>query len=88
MSYRPETVVRILLALAGLFGALFAPWWVPLICMILLSLRYPAWEVPLTGLLMDLVWLPSGGHFAIPLFTILGIIIVWLAAPLRRQLLL
>jgi hypothetical protein len=88
MSYHLETPVRLILALAGFFGVLFAPWWVPLVCMILLSLRYAAWEVPIIGLCMDLVWLPSGGHFAIPVFTLLGIIIVWSASPLRRQLLL
>jgi hypothetical protein len=88
MSYRPETLVRILLALAGFLGAFFAPWWVPFICMILLSLRFSAWEVPLIGLCVDLLWLPSGTHFALPLFTLLGIALVWAASPLRKQLLL
>lgn len=86
MLYRSEKTVRICVALAGFFGMLFAPWWVPLICMVLLSLRYAAWEVPIMGLCMDLLWLP-GGHLTIPIFTVLGIIIVWVASPLRRQLL-
>jgi len=88
MWYHPEKFVRTFLALAGFLGALFAPWWVPLGCMILLSLRYSAWEVPLIGLCVDFLWLPSGGHFMVPVFTLLGIIIVWAASPLRRQLLL
>jgi hypothetical protein len=88
MSYRPETIVRVLLSLAGFFGVLFAPWWFVLACMILLSLRYAAWEVPLIGLFMDFVWLPTSGHIAVPVFTLLGIAIVWIASPLRKQLLL
>ncbi len=88
MLFRLETSTRVALALAGFFGVLFAPWWVPLSCMILLSLRYAAWEVPLIGLLLDFLWLPSGEHFAVPIFTLLGIIVVWAASPLRRQLLL
>lgn len=88
MSYPLETAARIVIALAGFLGALFAPWWVPLACMLLLSLRFPAWEVPFIGLLVDFLWLPSGGNFAFPLFTILGIAFVWLAHPLRRQFLL
>ncbi len=88
MWYRTENTVRVCVAVVGILGAIFAPWWVPLICMTLLSLRYAAWEVPFTGLLMDLLWLPSSGHFALPLFTLFGIGIVWLAIPLRRQLLL
>jgi len=88
MFYRPDTFVRVCVAIVGFAGVLFAPWWVPAICMLLLSLRYAAWEVPLIGLCMDFVWLPSGAHVAIPLFTILGVMVVWLASPLRRQLLL
>ena len=80
MSYHLETLVRVILALVGFLGVLVAPWWVPLM--------YAAWEVPLIGLLMDFVWLPSQGHFAIPVFTLLGIIMVWLASPLRKQFLL
>ena len=79
-----RTSVRILIALLGTLGVLFAPWWVPLLCMIVLSLRYPAWEVPLIGLLMDLVWLPATG-LELPLFLIGGILIVWICAPLRSQ---
>jgi hypothetical protein len=87
MSYRLETLVRVLLAATAVVGVFFAPWWVPALCMLLLSLRYPAWEVPLIGLLMDLVWLP-GAHVALPLYMIFGIVVVWAASPLRRQLLL
>lgn len=87
MWYRSEVSVRVLVALAGFLGVLFAPWWVTPVCMVLLSLRYAAWEVPLMGFCMDCLWLP-GGHFSVPVFTILGIVVVWFASPLRRQLLL
>ena len=79
-----ETKIRLLIAGVGLLGAFFAPWWVPLICMLALSLRYPAWEVPLIGLVVDMLWLPGDG-FHYPVFTLVGIVFVWLCAPLRAQ---
>ena len=88
MLYFPYKTVRICFALVGFCGVLVAPWWVPLACMVLLSLRYAAWEVPLMGLLTDLVWFSHGGFFAFHIFTVLGIALVWLAYPLRRQFLL
>jgi hypothetical protein len=87
MSSPLEKYVRIALALIGIIGALFAPWWLAVTCMVLLSLRFPAWEVPFIGLTIDLLWLPGDG-FHIPVFTLLGILLVWLASPLRRQFLL
>ncbi|MBI5457158.1 hypothetical protein HY971_00310 [Candidatus Kaiserbacteria bacterium] len=82
--YPSATSIRVILALIGFLGIFFAPWWVPLICIIALSLRYPAWEVPIIGLLMDLLWLPGEG-FQIPLFLIGSIALVWVCAPLRSQ---
>ena len=79
-----EIKIRILVASAGILGAFFAPWWVPLICMIALALRYPAWEVLFIGLVMDLLWLPGSG-FEIPFFLVGGIVLVWICAPLRNQ---
>lgn len=79
-----RTSIRIAIALLGITSVLFAPWWVPLLCMIVLSLRYPAWEVPLIGLFMDLMWLPATG-FELPLFLIGGILLIWICAPLRSQ---
>lgn len=79
-----EIKIRTLVALAGLLGAFFAPWWVPLVCMGVLALRYPAWEVLFIGLVMDLLWLP-GGAFEVPVFLIAGIVFVWICAPLRSQ---
>lgn len=36
------------------------------------------------GLLIDLTWLPAEG-ISLPLFTIGGIVLVWIFMPLRRQ---
>lgn len=84
ISSLPTISLRTGVALTGAVGALFAPWWVPVICMVFLAFRYPAWEVPALGLLIDLMWLPGEG-FSVPLFTIGAIAIVWLFAPLRSQ---
>lgn len=79
-----ETNIRSVVGIAGIAGAFFLPWWVPLVCMIGLALRYPAWEVLVIGLVMDLLWLPGQG-FEWPVFLITGIVLVWICAPLRNQ---
>ena len=79
-----EIKIRTAVASIGLLGAFFAPWWIPLLCMIALALRYPAWEVLFIGLVMDLLWLPTTG-FQIPWFLIGGIALIWICAPLRNQ---
>lgn len=76
---------RIALALLACVSALFLPWLVPLFLMLALSVLYAAWEVPLLGLFIDLLWLPGPGHLQWPLFTIFGIVAVFLFVPLRRQ---
>ncbi len=78
--------VRAGIALIGFGSILFAPWWVPVVCMVVLAIRYPAWEAPLIGLCIDLVWL-SGGSVSVPIFTIGAVLGVWLLTPLRNQLL-
>ena len=78
--------MRISLAIAGLISAFFAPWWVTILFMIALSIRYRAWEVLALGVVMDFLWLPAGfGHF--PIFMLASIVIVWIFEPLRDQLL-
>lgn len=79
--------MRLFLAGVGILGALAAPPWVPLICMLLLTFRYPAWEALFIGFLMDILWLPSDFFHAIPLFTIAALILVWGLEPLRKELL-
>jgi hypothetical protein len=78
--------MRASLALVGFFGIMSLPSWVVLVCIVLLSIRYRAWEVILMGACMDLVWLPAGTLVHTPpLFTIASIVIVWGFEPLRAQ---
>lgn len=86
MSFRADTVMRTCLFFVALCGALFAPWWVPGLCMLVLALGYGAWEVPIIGAWVDLVWLPNA-YVAMPLFTLFGIAVAWIAVMLRRHLL-
>lgn len=88
MSSNLETSVRILLAIVGFVGAVIAPWWVPLACIVLLCLRFAAWEALAIGLFMDLLYLPHGAHFSVPLYTLFAIAAVWLMQPMRAQFLL
>ena len=78
--------MRYALAIIGFIGSLaFSPW-VPIACIILLAIRYRAWEAILLGLFIDIVWLPSGASVhALPLFTFASIVIVWGLEPLRAQ---
>jgi hypothetical protein len=84
MSSQAEIFVRILIAIAGFWGAIVAPAWIPAACIVLLALRFPAWEALLIGFVVDLLWLPGGG-FHFPLFTIFAIVVVWLMEPIRNQ---
>lgn len=79
--------MRVALSVIGVLGAFFAPPWVPLISIVALALRFPAWEGLLIGFLVDLLWLPEGFLEAVPLFTIAALILVWGLEPLRRELL-
>ncbi len=74
-----------MLALVGVFGAILAPWWIPVACMVLLSVRFRAWEVPFIGLLIDLLWRAPSSFHTLPLFTILGVVLVWIFEPMRTQ---
>ncbi|HUO55981.1 MAG TPA: hypothetical protein VMU27_00895 [Candidatus Paceibacterota bacterium] len=78
--------MRATLAIVGFIAAIATPFWLPLICIILLSVRYHAWEAILIGAFIDLSWMPHDASFAsLPLFTIASMIIVWGFEPLRAQ---
>jgi hypothetical protein len=79
-----ENSIRIFLSCFGIYAALYGPPWLIVVPMLLLSLRFRAWEVIALGLLADFLWLP-GIH--LPLFLIAGIAIVWAFEPLRKELL-
>ena len=53
--------------------------------MILVSMRFRAWETIVLGLLADMLWLPGGVH--LPLYLIFSIALVWAFEPLRKELL-
>src|SRR3989344_1238649 len=87
-SLRMSNSIRPALGLFGLFCAFIAPPWVTLLVMIILALRYRAWEVLVLGLLVDLLWFtPSSveGFTLLPLFTFAGLALVWGFEPLRRE---
>jgi hypothetical protein len=75
-------IFRVIVAVIGFLGAIFWPWWIPAICIVLLSLRFRAWEAIALGVFMDLLWLPAGGW---PLFTLGAIAVVWIFEPLRSE---
>ena len=88
MSFLPVASIRIALGVAGIAGALIVAPWVTLLVMIILALRYRAWEVLILGLLVDLLWFTPGsveGFTLLPLFTFAGLALVWGFEPLRRE---
>jgi hypothetical protein len=80
--------MRYLLFAIGVASVFFAPLWGVALVALLLSLRWRAWEVLFLGVLVDILWFPSGFAFGIPLATVLSVVLVWLFEPLRAQLLL
>lgn len=83
LPHVPKT--RALLALAGVGAALVAPPWVALVCIVVLALRYAAWEALFIGLMIDLAWLPIVSLHQIPVYTLLAIVIVWGLGPVRSR---
>jgi len=66
----------------GLFGGIVLSPWIPGFCILLLSLRWRAFEALFLALCMDLFWSPLG-H--LPFFTLGAIAVVWLLEPIRRE---
>lgn len=88
MSMSPATGLRVFLVGAAFLSALAAPPWVPFLCALLLALRFPAWEVIVLGVFIDLAWLPVHVSTAgFPLATAIALILVWGLEPVRRELL-
>jgi len=80
------TILRVVIAVIGFVSAVFLPWYVPAVCIVLLSLRFRAWEAIALGVFMDLLWqLPGSGVTGLPLFTIFAIAVVWIFEPLRTE---
>lgn len=79
---RYKRAIFVCIALAGIF---VGPWWITPFAMLLLALRFQAWEVPCIGLCADVLW---GAHGFLPLYTLFGLILTWVFEPLRERLLL
>lgn len=78
--------IRIVLASFGYISALVGVPWLTALCIVLLALRFRAWEAVLLGLCMDFLWLPMQfSVYTLPYFTIGALLIVWLFEPLRAQ---
>ncbi len=75
---------RVLFAVTMFLSSLFV-WWLGVIIAVLLSVRYRAWEVVIFGALLDVLWLPKGTLYGIPVATCAALVIVWAFEPLRRQ---
>jgi hypothetical protein len=90
-TYYRFSRIRVVLAFLCFASVIFAPWWVPAILALALCLRFRAWEVILAGMFMDLYWMPSyigwGSLDALPLATIVAVVLVFGLEPIRRQLL-
>ncbi len=79
-------MIRVLIGLAGIVCALWAPWWTTLVIIAILSVLYSAWEVPLIGLVADLVWRPALGPIEpFPVLLVFALVLAWVAEPLRRR---
>ncbi len=82
----PRTsLFRIVVAVCGFVAALIAPPWVAMLAVVILALRYAAWEALFIGLLIDLAWLPAISFQHLPLYTLFAIAIVWGLEPLRSR---
>ena len=78
--------MRLFLALAGFISIFAFAWWVTMLFVVALAVPYRAWEAILIGVLLDIVWLPSGVLVhEFPLGTLASIIIVWILEPLRSE---
>lgn len=81
MMFRLGAVV---LACVALF---FLPAWMVILACAAFALRYPAWEMVLVGLFVDVLYAPHLAYFGVPLpATVLLFVVVLALTPWRRQL--
>lgn len=98
MLYQILNNARPILGALGILTAVVGPPFLPLMAMVLLAIRFAAWEIVAIGFLVDLLWRApfSGGEYAyggglegliagLPLFTIIGIVLAWGLEPLRSE---
>lgn len=83
-SFQQTISLRVVVGTIGLVGVFFLPWWVPIVCAVVLALRYAAFEIVVIGLLMDLTWFTADvGMY--PFCAVGSVVLLWLLTPLREQ---
>ena len=81
-------MVRAFLGGLSLASILFAPFWVAILFMGALAVRFCAWEVLFLGALIDLLYVPAGGIWHIPIpATLTFFLVLALFEPFRRKIL-
>ncbi len=69
-------------------SVLFAPPWVPIIGAGILAARFRAWEIVLLGAFIDILYVPPGGIWGIPIpATLTAFILLVGFEPFRKKLL-
>jgi hypothetical protein len=81
-------MIRVIVGLFGFTSIFFLSPIFVFLAVIILSVRYRAWEALFMGLILDFMWSPGGSMMMlIPFATLLSIFIVWALEPLRSELL-
>jgi hypothetical protein len=85
--YHNENTVwlRILVVLIGLVCITLFPWWINGLCMILMVVRYRAWEVLIFASAMDVLYAAPSSHIFFPWCTAGALALLWVCEPLRRH---
>ncbi len=80
------TIFRIALFCIGLLSATFFSPVLASVCIVVLSVRFSAWEAVVIGIAMDMLWLPyHSALFSFPWCTAVALLLVWGFGPLRRE---
>lgn len=82
-------ILRAFVAGISFASVLFASPWVPIVGAGILAVRFRAWEILILGALIDLLYVPPGGFFGIPIpATLVAFILLLGLEPFRKKLLL
>ena len=69
-------------------SVLFAPPWVPIIGVGILALRFRAWEILFLGAMIDIIYVPPGGIYGVPIpATLIALVLLSGLEPFRKKLL-
>ena len=80
-------MIRTTLSILAFVSALFLPVWVTCILALVLIAVYQAPEVIVLGVVIDLLYMPPGGVFFIPMPATLGAIaLIWIMIPIHERL--